>query len=549
LSAYSFFDSRTQAHAPSPTVIPRALNKHLKRLRESKAARNTAASYLAFLSTTVTGLLSIPLAVHYLTKQELGLWAVISAVGGYLSFMELGLGYSTGRKMADGIISKDKVEIDRWWTLSRVVLSIQGVLVVLIGLALVPLFMSVMVGEFPNKGQALFLFIGMVLIQGIKLPFQGAEGILTAQERFHWVPLRQAIIFWVELIVFAGLVVNGFGLYSVFWSKVATLIVVWFLNWWLLAQSEPKLGWDSSGLRWERFRSLFTFTFSVFGVGFMDVFVKSLPVMVLSKMGGLALVPVYTISIKVSTVLVSLGKRNYQSFYPALQRMFIQGHREKFIEKYSGVGLLTVATSLGISGIILGMNRTAVELLAKPEFYAGPVATAWFAVATITIPISGLMQTPLLVAGELGKSVLFAVLRAIIAVFLCALAFREYGTAGLAAVMALLPLVLGAYAYFRGAREFDCAPRKLSGFISLWTLGGILVVMAGGTLLHLFPAEPLLVIKLPHKSVSLPSWLELLVGGGISLSALVLFAYSLNRLRKGGGAKVAEKNASVPQAH
>ena len=511
---------------------PLFVNKHLKRLRGSKAAKNTAASYLAFISTTVTGLISIPLAVHFLTKPELGLWAVLSAVGGYLAFMELGLGFATGRKMADGIVAKDKVEIDRWWTLSRVVLSVQGLIVILLGLALMPLFMSVMAADFPDKKQALFLFTGIVLVQGIKLPFQGAEGILTAQERFHWVPLRQAIIFWVELIVFAALVVNGHGLYSVFWSKIAILVVVWLLNWWLLAQSEPKLGWDSSGLRWDRFRSLFTFSFGVFGVGFLDVVVKSLPVMILGKVGGLALIPVYTISIKVSTVLVSLGKRNYQSFYPALQKMFIQGDREKFIAKYADVGLLTVASGLGISGIILCMNRTAVELLAKPEFYAGPVATAWFAVATITMPVCGLLQTPLLVAGKMGKSVIVAFARAMIAVGLCILAFLQYGIAGLAAVMALLPLVMGAYAYFRGAKEVGCKPSALAGSIALWTFVAMTLVISGGILIHLFPATPLLTWVAFDKPVSMPSWLELIVGGLISTAALALFLRSLNRLRR-----------------
>jgi O-antigen/teichoic acid export membrane protein len=520
------------------------LHKHLKRLRESKAARNTAASYIAFLSTTVTGLISIPLAVHFLTKQELGLWAVISVVGSYLKFMEMGLAFATGRKMADGIVAKDKTEIDRWWTLSRVVLSVQGAIVIILGIALLPLFMTTLAAGFPDQDQALFLFTGIVLIQGIKLPFQGAEGILTAQERFHWVPLRQAIIFWVELIVFAALVVNGLGLYAIFWSKVATLVVVWLLNWWLLSQSDPKLGWDSSGLRWDRFRSLFTFSFGVFGVGFLDVVVKSLPVMILGKVGGLALVPVYTISIKVSTVLVSLGKRNYQSFYPALQKMFIQGDREKFIAKYADVGLLTVATGLGISGIILSMNRTAVELLAKPEFYAGPVATAWFAVATITMPVCGLMQTPLLVSGKMGKSVLVASLRALVAIGLCVIAFQQFGLTGLAAVMGLLPLATGAYAYHRGARECRCKPARLAGSTVCWMLAAVLAVIIGGTLIHVTSAEPLFVLNLAQKTVSLPSWIELAVGGFISIAALALFVRSLDRLRKGSKSNVVKAEAA-----
>jgi O-antigen/teichoic acid export membrane protein len=227
-----------------------------------------------------------------------------------------------------------------------------------------------------------------------------------------------------------------------------------------------------------------------------------------------------------------LGKRNYQSFYPALQKMFIQGDREKFIAKYADVGLLTVASGLGISGIILCMNRTAVELLAKPEFYAGPVATAWFAVATITMPVCGLLHTPLLVAGKMGKSVIVAFARAIIAVGLCILAFLQYGIAGLAAVMALLPLVMGAYAYLRGAKEVGCKPTELAGSIALSTFVAITLVMSGGILIYLFPATPLLTWVIFDKPVSMPSWLELIVGGLISTAALALFLRSLNRLRR-----------------
>lgn len=520
------------------------MKKHIKRLRESRAARNTAASYLAFFSTTATGLLSIPLAVHYLRPQELGLWAVISTIGGYLTFMQLGVGFSTGRMMADGIIARDKVEIARWWTLSRVVLGIQGVAVILVGLALLPVFMEIMAKDFSEKGQALFLFVAMVIIQGINVSVQGTEGILTAQERFHWVPLRQSIIFWVELAVFAAFITTGRGLYSILWSKAAMLGSAWLLNWWLLSQSDPKLGWDSSGLRWDRFRSLFSFSLGVSGVGFIDVLIKSLPVMLLGKLGGLALIPVYTLSIKLATVLVSIGKRNYQSFFPALQRMFIRGEREMFLAKYNHVGLLTVASGLGVAGIVLCMNRTVVEVLAKPEFYAGPVASAWFAVSAITMPVSGLMQTPLIVAGNLGKSLLIAILRAIAATALCILAYRRLGIDGLAAVMALLPLVTAAYASVRGASECGFTIRRLAGPTSLWTFASIMLVICGGVLLQIFPADPLLVLNLSKKSASLPSWTECAVGGGISLAALALFAISLNRLRKGG--RVAEPQYPNP---
>jgi O-antigen/teichoic acid export membrane protein len=507
------------------------MKKHLKRLRESKAARNAAASYLAFISTTVTGLISIPLAVHFLTKEEMGLWAVISVSAGYLNFMELGLGHATGRKMADGIVAKDKFEIDRWWTLSRIVLAVQGILIVLIGLAFTPLFMSQMAAGFPDQRQAAFLVVTMVVIQGIKLPFLGVEGILIAQERFHWIPLRQSLIFWAQLAAFAAGLFSGFGLYSMLWAEVATLIVAWSLNWALLARSEPRLGWDTSGLQWARIRSLFGFSLNIACVGILEGVVKSLPVMILGKVGGLALVPVYTLSVKVSTVLSSLGKRNYHSFYPALQRIFIEGNHAAFRAKFSSVGILTVATGLGIAGFILCFNRTAVEMLAKPEFYAGPLATTWFAVATITIPISGFLQLPLLAAGKMGKSVLASIFQLALGFVTAYFAFERFGIEGLAATAALLPLCMGAYGYFRGAKECGANASELSGKTVLWGIAAVFIVISSGSIITIFD-QPQQSIDVYGKSVSVPGMLQIAVGGGICLAASALFVWSLYRIKK-----------------
>jgi len=507
------------------------LNKHVKRLRDSKAARNSLASYVSFVSTTVTGLISVPLAVHFLSKEELGLWAVITAISGYLNFMEMGLGFATGRKMADAIVAKDKAEIDRWWTLTRVVLAIQGVIVVVLGLALTPLFMSQMAADFGNRQQAMHLFIAMVVMLGVNFPFRGAESVLTAQERFHWIPLRQALIFWVELGVLASCLFAGLGLYGVLWGKVATLVVVWVLNWVLLRQSEPKLGWNRSGLRWDRFRSLFGFSLNISAVGIMDVIVKSLPIMMLGKIGGLAAVPVYTFTIKISNVLMALGKRNYQSFYPALQRMFVQKEHAMLRRKFSSVGMITVATGLGIAALILAMNRTAVELLAKPDFYAGTMATSWFAVAAITNPLSGFFQMPLLVAGKMGKSALVAFLRLSLGICLYLLAYRQFGLVGLAAVVALLPLVTTVYACWRGAKECGFGVREIAGPTLLWAGGSIVAITSGGWLISVMPPSTWMVTVL-RKPVTMPGWSEAMVALPLAIAAVTLFARAARSFRK-----------------
>ena len=113
-----------------------------KRLKESRAARNAAASYFAFVSNAIYGFVSIPIAVHYLSKEQLGLWASVNAMVAYLLWMDMGVGSATGRKMAAAIVARDSGGINTWWTATQLALWVLGGLTVIIGLCCVPLFIA-----------------------------------------------------------------------------------------------------------------------------------------------------------------------------------------------------------------------------------------------------------------------------------------------------------------------------------------------------------------------------------------------------------------------
>lgn len=72
----------------------------LKSLLQKPASKNAAASYLAFASSALWGLASIPLAVTYLKPEQIGLWAIVNALLGYLAWADLGIGPAIGRIMA-----------------------------------------------------------------------------------------------------------------------------------------------------------------------------------------------------------------------------------------------------------------------------------------------------------------------------------------------------------------------------------------------------------------------------------------------------------------
>src|ERR1051326_5528492 len=95
--------------------------------RFRNAARSLASGYLAIGSNVVYTLASVPLALHYLSKDEFGLWALALQVAGYLLLIDLGITSAVSRILID---HKDEIDGGNYGSViktSCLVLTIQGV--------------------------------------------------------------------------------------------------------------------------------------------------------------------------------------------------------------------------------------------------------------------------------------------------------------------------------------------------------------------------------------------------------------------------------------
>jgi O-antigen/teichoic acid export membrane protein len=101
-------------------------------------------------------LASVPLALHYLTKQEFGLWALITQLSGYLLLLEFGMSGSVARFLSD---HKDDINGGEYGSVLNTgfrVFLIQGILVATLG------FLAAKVG--PTILALPALFIGIPII-------------------------------------------------------------------------------------------------------------------------------------------------------------------------------------------------------------------------------------------------------------------------------------------------------------------------------------------------------------------------------------------------
>jgi O-antigen/teichoic acid export membrane protein len=425
----------------------------INRIRKSKSARNAGASFFAFFSTALAGLLSIPVAVRYFRAEEIGLWTAVNMVIAYLLWVDLGIGVAAGRKIAPAVAARDQRELDEWWSTIQIGLWVLGGLVALLGIACIPLVLNLLRIPPDLHSDAWLLLVGSSIIAALNFPLRAIPGLLTAQERFHWVPICQAIMPWLQLGGFWLMASLGKGLSSYLWGTFLSQFFV-FVFYRSLVFGGPQI----PHTRWRqfhraKFRELLGFGLNLSLAGFKDIFLQSLPTLVLSRYGGIAMVPIYTFTAKAPQMAAALARRVYDATYPGLQRRYVEGKSDEFLAGYRKAFTATCAVSNIIACGILFINPSIVSLIASPAYFAGTKAGLILASLVIIGPASFMMASLMHISGSMGKT--WAVsLTLILASFFAAIpAFHTFGIAGLCAVLALQPLLFGLFGMIHGCRK------------------------------------------------------------------------------------------------
>jgi O-antigen/teichoic acid export membrane protein len=272
--------------------------------------------------------------------------------------------------------------------------------------------------------------------------------------------------------------------------------------------NRPKL--DFSGIQRSRCKILLGFSGNVTVMGLVDSLMQTLPAILVARLGGLAIVPIFNFSWKGPYLAAGLGKRTYQSFYPALQRLHVSGKHDAFRAKHKQVGLLAIGISLLVASGVLLVNSSVVQLLAGPEFYIGPLANMWFAVGMVSFTLTGIFRILLPISGSYGKNAVVSVMKLTISALLAWGTWHYYGLTGIAAVFALTPLITGAYAYIRGARNCGYSIRELSPSVALLGIAAIILVAITGLLVATNMSEGI-VIEFGKRSITSPSFTSALL--------------------------------------
>jgi O-antigen/teichoic acid export membrane protein len=318
--------------------------------------RGLGAGYLATVINIAYTAASIPLALHYLGKEQFGLWALAQQITGYLILLDLGVSSAVSRFIAD---LKDDVNGGSYGNLlltGAIVFAIQGFLIAIAGVAfsfLAPVLFAVpehLAGDFTN------VLIIITFLAGLSVALRTLGAPLWAFQRMDVSYGLGALTLLTSFAALWGGFHLGWGIYSFAFAgipaailcPIITLLICW------------KSGFYPSAGHWGRpnlllFRKIFSFGQDVVWVSMGSQLVNASQIMILSRAVDLNAAATFAIGTKLFTLGQQLTGRIIESSAPGLTEMFVRGDTARFNLRFSNIISMTAfLATLGAAGLIAG---------------------------------------------------------------------------------------------------------------------------------------------------------------------------------------------------
>lgn len=356
--------------------------------------------YVVVIANVLYTLLSVPLALRFLSEAEFGLWALATQIGFYMALLDFGITGAMARILID---YKDPISKGAYGSLVKTgiaVNSVQGLMVAVFGVAaafsLGPLL------DVPSALTASFriLVIGQCAILAASFVSKIFWQILVAHQRSDIINYWQSLALFVSLGVLWLCFEKGAGIYSVVWAQAAAFVIGAFaasmtcfhLRFW---PSRESLG----SFDWGKFRELFAFGKDIFLFSLGSLLVHSSHVIVISKTLGLEAAAVWSICTRSFTLMGQLVGRVLDFSAAPLSEMFVRGERERLLQRFRGITVLSTSMAVAAGLTFASCNQPFVSVWAGKHLSWSSgndiLLAFWFVLMTIQrchIGLLGIMK-------------------------------------------------------------------------------------------------------------------------------------------------------------
>jgi O-antigen/teichoic acid export membrane protein len=349
--------------------------------------RSLMSSY-AFLGVNILYTLgAVPLALHYLSKAEFGLWALTLQIAGYISLVDLGMNSSVARILID---HKDDRASGRYGGVIQSgfwVGAAQGAIALAVGSSLV-CFLGDWLKVQPDLARPFFwLMFGQVLLTAATFATRILSQLLYAWQRIdisNYCAISQLVVGFA--VLWFGFH-RGWGVFSLLAGAVASF--VWGVGFNVIACR--RLGLLPGAGEWgrpsrERFRELFNYGAEVFLITIGVQLIISSQTVLVSRQLGLEAAALWSVMTKAFTLVSQIVFKIVGNAMPAFAEMQVRGEKERLWSRYREL-FITTNVFAGVCAVLFAAcNGSFVTLWIQGKFSWPPLdnvlLAAWLVMST-----------------------------------------------------------------------------------------------------------------------------------------------------------------------
>ncbi|MGA2029690.1 MAG: MATE family efflux transporter, partial [Verrucomicrobiota bacterium] len=353
--------------------------------RIRKFAHSLASGYLLLGVNAAYTLASVPLALHYLSNEEFGLWALLTQIASLkLMLVDFGMASSISRILIDHKDNRASAHYGSVIQTGFGVLAIQGILIAIAGSGIsfwLPDWMNL-----PGKFWHVFrwLLIGESLLLGATFSGRMFGFILFAYQRVDLSNYSGIGSFIVNLAVLWLGFKWHLGLYSLLLAYVVSLLFGIIFN----GVAVRQLGLLPGKGNWGRFNSatfkeLFFYGVDVFLISIGNQLIFSSQVPVITRVLGLEAAATWSIASKMFMLAQQVVFRVIYYASPAQAEMMVRDERERLKSRFRDLIILAGAASVVICLAVALCNESFLKIWTHGRIFWGFKNDLLFAVMMI----------------------------------------------------------------------------------------------------------------------------------------------------------------------
>jgi O-antigen/teichoic acid export membrane protein len=345
--------------------------------RAKKFTRSLISGYLLLGANVLYTFASIPIALAYLSKEELGLWGVVMQVAGYLVLIDLGMAGSISRILID---HKDSAATETYGSIIKtgaLVLLVQGAIIAVAGAVICIWLPGIFNVPEAYRHTFQILIAGHCGVLGLFFAGRMFNHVLQAHQRYDAMNYSQIGGLFVNLGAMWLAFQAGWSLYSLLAGYSASVVFSTLFT--LAATLRFRLlpfGPGSGHTNSRTFRELFAYGREIFLLSVGWQLVNASQMIVIGRMLGFDAAGVWSIATKPFALAQQVVYRVLDYASAGLAEMMVRQEKERLLIRFRDIVTLSASLAVWVALSVSLCNHDFLALWTKKRVAWGS-STDW----------------------------------------------------------------------------------------------------------------------------------------------------------------------------